>query len=163
MVESTSRSVLFGNEHELFGLSVDYAVAADTLDADLFVHGFLPDGVLEVRDVHGHVPRQMRGHDAIAGVMEKLAPFRYTFHILGQARYSYTEDDDTATGVVYCVAHHVDEVASPTDLVMHIRYLDKYVRDAARAWKFRHRTVEVGFLTRPEVTAVLSANTQRVP
>jgi hypothetical protein len=45
-------------------------------------------------------------------------------HLLGQSTYEF--GDDAATGLVYCLAHHV---RAGTDLVLHIRHHDGYRRD----------------------------------
>jgi hypothetical protein len=50
-------------------------------------------------------------------------------------------DGDRASGVVYCLAHHntvCDGV--PHNLVMTIRYHDRYRRTAA-GWRFEHRKI----------------------
>ena len=94
----------------------------------------------------------MQGHASLAKIIERIARFDRTYHLIGNSRYDLT--DDAATGEVYCVAHHVPGDAAagaeprpngvPTSYVMYIRYRDEYVR-ADGEWRIRDRQVLVDF------------------
>jgi hypothetical protein len=62
-------------------------------------------------------------------------------HLMGN--HDVTLDGDRATGVVYCVAHHLslhDDGAR--DTVMTVRYVDRYLR-TADGWRIEQRTINV--------------------
>lgn len=119
----------------LRGLAVRYARGVDRRDRGLFLSAFSPAARLEVS------PRvTMAGHDRIGMVIELIARYDRTFHVLGQSAYEAAADgadgsdgsdgsdesDGEATGEVYCVAHHFSPEGD--DLVMYIRYEDRYAR-----------------------------------
>ena len=88
---------------------------------------------------------RVRGRDELADVITMIARYDKTFHMLGNARYDIA--DDTATGEVYCIAHHLAanpsrEDGAPTDHVMYIRYRDDYGRDD-HGWRIVERRVLV--------------------
>jgi SnoaL-like domain len=46
----------------------------------------------------------------------------------------------TATGEVYCIAHHLrGDAAETTDLAVYIRYLDRYRQDPGGRWLIESR------------------------
>ena len=135
---------------ELFALSAQYASAADQRDASRFVAVFTPDAELTVV-VEGRDPsRPNRGHEELAQIPGRLARYRRTFHVLGQAQYTLESDDTdpaSATGEVYCVAHHFTEADDGTrsDRVLYIRYDDRYRHDGD-AWLIAQRFVHVDWI-----------------
>jgi hypothetical protein len=84
----------------------------------------------------------MHGHAEIGRVIERIAVYPKTFHMLGQSRYDVRAG--TATGEVYCQAHHyafTDE--GDVNRVMYIRYLDDYLPAADGTWRISSRRVLV--------------------
>ena len=132
---------------ELRALADCYAHAVDRNERDTFLSAFLPDARLTVfTRTEDAEPRSVRqGHEALGEIPQLLSRYDHTFHFVGNHRY--TVDGDTASGEVYCIAHHLtrDEHGA-SDFVMLIRYLDTYRRDADGAWRIAERTV------RPEWT-----------
>ena len=93
-----------------------YALALDSRN--------VPDLVaLFVDDVQ--VGRDLRGRDALATWFDPiLRPYRTTFHLIGNHVIDF-EDDDHASGVVYCRPEH--EVGDLW-IVMPLQYWDRYER-----------------------------------
>ena len=123
----------------LRALAERYAAGVDRRDRALFLSAFHADGVLVLLD-YGD-PTQVRatrkGHDELGDVTELITRYDKTFHFIGNARYDV--DGDTATGEVYCVAHHLTtDRHGGTDYVMMIRYLDTYSRRDGR-WGIEER------------------------
>jgi hypothetical protein len=139
-VDSASRAAI---EADLRTLASRYAVGADTGDIDLFTSAFLPAAGLVVHTATGAAPSKRTGHDELAQIPPLLADrYDQTFHFLGQSLYEV--GDAGATGLVYCLAHHVKATADGgVDLVMHMSYDDTYVRDDAGAWKIAERTARI--------------------
>ena len=130
---------------DLFALSANYAAAADQRDAARFVRTFAPDAVLVVH-VDGRDPgKPNTGHAELAEIPGRLGRYHRTFHMLGQATYEV--DGDTATGEVYCAAHHlrVGDDGERSDRVLYIRYRDAYARIDG-AWKITQRIVHVDWI-----------------
>lgn len=129
-------------EEELRALSVRYACGVDRRDPDLFVSAFCDDAVLIV-----HRP----GEDPAAGarrsgtadlrqVTEFIKRYTATLHVVGQSLYEV--DGDTASGEVYCVAHHIrrrEAGGGDTDHIMYIRYRDVYARRPDATWGIAER------------------------
>lgn len=127
---------------ELYDLAARYAAGADRRDPDLFISAFLPGGRLRrYEPADAPTPASERvGHAALAEVPSLLSRYARTFHHLGQARYDI--DGDTATGEVYCLAHHVTADDPPIVHVLHIRYADRY-RCVDGQWGIEDRWVLV--------------------
>jgi hypothetical protein len=130
--------------HEaLRSLAASYAAGVDRRQRDVFLSAFHPGATLAVHRpaaAPDDEPRLMRGHAEIGRVVELIARYPRTFHLLGQGRYEV--HGDRASGEVYCVAHHY----SPSDEgarnhVMYIRYEDAYRRDNGGSWKIERRDV----------------------
>jgi uncharacterized protein (TIGR02246 family) len=140
------------DERELRGLSEQYFVAIDAGDAEGFAGVFAPDGrlVAYTADDEQTSTGEWIGHETIAAFAPMLmATYAHTFHLMGQATYEVRGDE--ATGLVYCVAHHLSRAArGGTNHVMYIRYRDSYRRDAAGAWKIAVRAVVISW---PEIRA----------
>jgi len=142
-------------------LSETYASAVDRRDESLFLSVFADDATLAVHDPPETTePSAMRGHEALARVIPRVARFDRTYHLVGNSRYDVA--GDSATGEVYCIAHHVPGEAaggepSPaegptTNYVMYIRYRDEYVRGADVRWRIRDRKVLVDWTERRPLT-----------
>lgn len=137
-------------EAALRELAVRYARGVDRRDVDTFLGVFEPDAVVAVRRPSPtEPPSEIRGHDRLARIPEVIARYARTFHFLGQS--SYRDLGDEAEGEVHCIAHHLDLSAeAATDLVMFIRYEDRYARHPDGTWRIRLREVLVDWTeTRP--------------
>ncbi|WP_078324560.1 nuclear transport factor 2 family protein [Mycobacteroides salmoniphilum] len=123
-----------------------YASAADSRDVDTLVGLFSTDAEL-VRPpalLRRGDSAALQGRQAIAdSIVAALAPLHATYHLLGQQ--SAIVNGDTATGEVYCMAHHIylrgDE---HRDNVLAVRYLDTYERGPT-GWVFTRREPVVVF------------------
>ena len=129
---------------DLRALSERYARGVDRRDAGQFLSAFHPQATLQVyRQSESEEPSSaMVGHAQISRVPEVITMYPKTYHLLGQS--SYDIGDETATGEVYCVAHHLTpDRHGGSDYVMFIRYDDTYTRDRADGWLITHRRVLV--------------------
>jgi hypothetical protein len=94
--------------------------------------------------------RAERGFDV---VFERLAGYARTMpHVTTKMA---DVSGPTATGVAYCQAHHLRGTSDEDvfdDLVMHIRYVDRYAI-YRETWRFAHRRVEVLFTEQRVVRA----------
>jgi len=127
----------------LRSLAESYARGADRRDSDLFAGVFAPDAVLLVfNPSDAEEPTgQRRGDEELRAVPDLLARYACTYHFLGNMTYDV--EGDEATGEVYCTAHHLSRGADgDTDLVMMIRYRDRY-RRLAHGWRITERRVLV--------------------
>jgi hypothetical protein len=61
-------------------------------------------------------------------------------HLIGN-HLAQPDGGDDATGTTYCIAHHLRE--DRTNLVMMVRYLDRYRRATDGDWLIADRRVEV--------------------
>ncbi len=131
---------------ELRGLSDRYALGADRRDGEMFAAAFLPDGVLYVHraDPDGPADGRRQGEQQLAEVAQLLGRYDVTFHVIGNRVIDLAEDGESATGAVYCLAHHINR-SKGTDYVMHIRYDDVYALDRHRAWRIAERHCRVLF------------------
>jgi SnoaL-like domain len=129
-------------------LAERYAAGIDRRDTELFLSAFHPEqGQLFVFDPsEAPEPRgTRRGRDELADVITLIARYDTTFHMLGNSRYDVA--GDTASGEVYCIAHHLDanpsnEGDARTDRVMFIRYRDEYGL-GEQGWRIIERRVLV--------------------
>lgn len=129
-----------------------YARCADRIDGEGLASLFLPEGVLRiVRRGVEEEPAQRIGREEIATAIKRLDRYVATMHFVGN--HYVTVDGDTATGEVYCVAHHlVGESGSQIDHVMIIRYQDQYQREAD-GWKIAVRELRVDWTEERTVTS----------
>jgi hypothetical protein len=95
--------------------------------------------------------RHLRGRVALKPVFEELNTYEATMHFNGQS--SAVLDGERASGVTYCMAHHVKVDGSARRLMIAaIRYLDTFVKHNG-AWFFSQRKLMVDWTeTRPLVT-----------
>jgi uncharacterized protein (TIGR02246 family) len=113
-----------------------YAQAVDLGDGAALASVFTADGHLS-SDYYG---RHYSGREELARIPEgakSIAPT--TMHFVGN--HIAEISGDTATGVTYCMAHHLR--TDHTDLVMAIRYVDAYVRGIDGAWLIADRHVGI--------------------
>ena len=116
-----------------------YAHCADRRDVEGQMSLFTADTeFLVYMDSRNAVPTQaIRGRDDLRPVFENLCTYEATTHFNGQS--TVTWEQDSATGVSYCLAHHV-KVDGPSRSLMiaSIRYLDHFVKMDGH-WYFRQR------------------------
>ncbi len=120
-----------------------YAYCADRRDAGGQMGLFTNDADFVVyMDSRNPLPtRQLRGRDALAPVFDELNVYEATMHFNGQS--TTVLDGDHASGVTYCLAHHV-KVEGPERSLMiaSIRYLDTFVKHHG-TWFFSQRKLMV--------------------
>src|SRR5258708_14501909 len=89
-------------------------------------------------DVSNPTPAQhIQSRAALAPVFDELNTYEATMHFNGQS--TTVLDGDHASGVTYCLAHHVKVDGSARSLmVAAIRYLDSFVKKNG-AWFFSQR------------------------
>ena len=120
----------------------EYALAVDARDADRFSGLFAPDGELVVFEPDEDDPSiSWRGPDELREVMKLLSSYSTTFHLMANHACEL-EGDDSASGEVYCLAHHLteEEGATADNTLMVIRYRDRYTKLDGR-WRFLRRDV----------------------
>ena len=91
------------------------------------------------------VPTQViRGRDGLRPVFENLKTYEATTHFNGQSTVTWARD--SATGVSYCLAHHV-KVDGPhrSLMIASIRYLDQFVKIDGH-WYLRQRKLMVDWI-----------------
>ncbi len=130
-----------------------YAYCADRRDATGQMSLFTEDAdFLVYMDSRNPVPTQhLQGREALAPVFDELNTYEATMHFNGQS--TTTLEGDRATGVSYCLAHHVKVDGSARSLMIAaIRYLDSFVKHEG-AWFFSQRKLMVDWTeTRPLTT-----------
>ncbi|MEE2662979.1 MAG: nuclear transport factor 2 family protein [Myxococcota bacterium] len=111
-----------------------YARGVDRCDPELVRSTYHPGAY----DDHGGYQGDADGFVAwVKGAV--MDTFGCTMHKLGNSLIEV--EGDRAFGETYAVAHHIqDQPASPTDLVMGVRYLDRFERRGGH-WKVAHRVM----------------------
>jgi len=141
---------------ELRTLVDRYAVAADARDGDTVAGLFAPAGALLIfdRPDADAVPVEVRDtHEALVAGPRRLDRYLSTSHFVGQQ--VLTSAESGVSGVVYCVANHLYEVAGAVrNFVVHVRYLDDYVQIAG-VWRFAVRRVVFDFVEHRPVGGAL--------
>lgn len=129
-----------------------YAYCADRRDTTGQMALFTPDTHFVVyMDAKSAVPSQeLHGREPLAPVFENLNSYKVTTHFNGQSTIQV--DGNRATGVSYCLAHHVTAQDGKESLmVASIRYLDTFAKQEGK-WHFAERKLMVDWIeTRPLV------------
>ena len=130
-----------------------YAYCADRRDAPGQMALFTEHTDFHVyMDTNSSVPAQhIQGRPALAPAFDELNVYEATMHFNGQSTTML--DGQNATGIAYCLAHHVKvEGAGRSLMIAAIRYLDTFVkRDGI--WYFSQRKLMVDWTeTRALVT-----------
>jgi hypothetical protein len=87
---------------------------------------------------------EFHGRDALAPVFDNLNQYEATTHFNGQS--TVVLDGTEATGVSYCLAHHVSVHGSERSIMIaSIRYLDRFTK-LDRIWYFAQRKLFVGWI-----------------
>ena len=123
-----------------------YAYCADRRDVEGQMSLFTADTeFLVYMDSRNAVPTQeIRGRDGLRPVFENLNTYQATTHFNGQSTVTWAQD--SATGVSYCLAHHVKVDGSRRDLMIaSIRYLDHFVKMDGH-WHFRQPKLMVDWI-----------------
>ena len=138
---------------ELRALVERYAAGADRRDGEMVASCFAPDGVNVVPKVpESLAPTIVReGREAIASTIPRLARYYCTMHaVVGQV-LEPGDGPDRATGVVSCLAHHVErQDGELIDLAWSLRYHDAYVRLDGE-WLIARRELWCDFVERRPV------------
>jgi SnoaL-like protein len=117
-----------------------YADALDRRDAEALRALFTDDGLIRMQSDDGPVEAEWAGQ-AVGDAIGAVAGYHRTFHHVGGCVFE--EDGDGARGRVHCLAHHYERTGNgPVDLVMMIRYHDRY-RRAGVVWRISERRVSV--------------------
>lgn len=106
-----------------------YATCADTRNAEGQMALFTEDTVFVVHmDSRASAPSYtLNGRASLAPVFANLNTYQATMHFNGQSTVELK--GDSATGLSYCMAHHVSvQDGKQTLMIAHIRYLDQFVR-----------------------------------
>jgi SnoaL-like domain len=90
------------------------------------------------------VSQEIRGREGLRAVFENLSTYEATTHFNGQSTVVWT--GETATGVSYCLAHHVKVEGNAQSLMIaSIRYLDRFVKKDGR-WYFAQRKLMIDWI-----------------
>lgn len=124
-----------------------YALGADRRDAAMLATCFTPESRIVGPGY------ELTGDLASIIVAELTRRFAWTQHNTFNPLYDVDEDGDTATGVVNCIASHVERGAdgSATKHDWYIRYDDRLVRRAGE-WRFLERKMDVAYIATAPVT-----------
>jgi hypothetical protein len=118
-----------------------YADAMDRRDASALISLFTEAAVLRMQADEGPIESEWVG-SRITESLDALSAFHHTFHLVGGAVFEYGPDADHAAGRVHCLAHHYQRTPNgPVDLVMMIRYHDRYERSTS--WRIADRRVAI--------------------
>jgi hypothetical protein len=132
-------------QNALRALAAQYASGVDARDSERFVACFTDDATLDIFNPWDapEPVTAIRGHQELAEVPRRMDQnFPRTLHFVGQSTYEIGEG--TATGEVYCIAHHfTHNPRGGTDYVMYIRYDDRYRKGDDGKWRFEARRVNV--------------------
>ncbi len=95
--------------------------------------------------------QRINGREGLRPVFEDLRQYAATTHFNGQSTVTLAQN--SATGVSYCLAHHVT-VDGPDRAIMiaSLRYLDQFVK-IERRWYFRERKLMVDWIDKRPLRA----------
>ena len=123
-----------------------YAYCADRRNAAGQMALFTEDtDFLVFMDSSSPTPTQhLRGRAALAPVFADLNQYQATMHFNGQVTTML--DGERASGVAYCLAHHVKvDGSTHTLMIAAIRYLDSFVKQGG-TWFFSQRKLMVQWI-----------------
>jgi hypothetical protein len=124
-----------------------YAYCADTRDAKGQVALFTEDtNFIVFMDAKSPEPTQVINKRAdLFPVFDNLNTYRATMHFNGQSRVLQLNDDN-ATGITYCIAHHQTIHDGIQKLMIaNIRYHDSFVKQNGK-WFFAERKLFVDWI-----------------
>jgi hypothetical protein len=127
-----------------------YADCADRREAEEQMALFTEDTRFVVcMDSRSAQPTQeIYGREGLRPVFDELNQYEVTTHFNGQSTIEL--QGDSATGITYCLAHHVKQTDGTKRLMIaSIRYLDTFVK-RDDVWLFAERRLMVDWIeTRP--------------
>jgi len=124
-----------------------YAYCADTRDAQGQMALFTEDTQFIVfMDAKAPEPTQVINKKAdLFPVFDNLNTYRATMHFNGQSTVLEL-NDDTATGMAYCIAHHQTITDGVQKLMIaNIKYHDSFVKQNGK-WLFAERKLMVDWI-----------------
>jgi ketosteroid isomerase-like protein len=124
-----------------------YAYCADSRDAKGQMALFTEDTLFLVyMDSKSDIPTQViRNRADLFPVFDNLNTYHATMHFNGQNSL-LKEDADRATGIAYCMAHHLTIADGKQQLMIAaIRYLDNYTKQNGK-WLFAGRKLMVDWI-----------------
>ena len=124
-----------------------YAYCADTRDAQGQMALFTEDTHFVVfMDAKSPEPTQVINKKAdLFPVFDNLNTYRATMHFNGQSTVLEL-NDDTATGITYCIAHHQTiKDGVQTLMIANIKYHDSFVKQNGK-WLFAGRKLMVDWI-----------------
>jgi hypothetical protein len=127
-----------------------YAFCADTRDAEEQMALFTEETNFVVfMDAKASEPTQVISKRAdLFPVFDNLNTYRATMHFNGQNKVQL--NGDTATGVVYCIAHHQTITDGVQKLMIaNIKYHDSFVKQNGK-WLFAERKLMVDWIENRE-------------
>jgi ketosteroid isomerase-like protein len=130
-----------GDRIEIRRLVDEYAIGVDTRDAERFAALFAADGTLSVVEPGEDEPSLVyTGHEELRTVIELVAAFSVTYHVM--TNHVVDIDGDTATASTYGLTHHLSESEERGlfDTLMLLRYDDELVR-VDGSWVFKARRI----------------------
>ncbi|EXI62885.1 hypothetical protein MHD_06735 [Mannheimia granulomatis] len=125
----------------------DYAFYADSCEVQKQADLFTADTVYIVEYLDNPDATQtIIGKDNLVPLFEQLTTFHTKTHFNGQNKI-LTLNEQTATGIVYCMAHHIsfDETGKQNNMVASIRYDDEY-RQENGVWLFAKRHLKINWV-----------------
>ena len=124
-----------------------YAYCADTRDAQGQMALFTEDTRFIVfMDAKAPEPTQVINKRAdLFPVFDNLNTYRATMHFNGQSTVLQL-NDDTATGITYCIAHHqtINDGVQKL-MIANIKYHDSFVKQKGK-WLFAERKLMVDWI-----------------
>jgi SnoaL-like domain len=125
---------------ELRLLADRYAIAVDRRDKATLETLFVPGGGIDVYLAgREHPVARLRGAAGMGLLADALEIYTDTMHVV--SNFAPTIDEDHATAVTYCVAHHLyTDGAETFDERLFVVYDDAFVR-TADGWRFTVRGV----------------------
>ena len=127
-------------KEEIREVVLKLARGTDRLDRELIISCYHPDALDDHNEFRGPP-------DAFADwVLEVLPFFQATTHFTGPPAIELARAGeapaDTAWVETYCVAHHVmrpDDSGAQNDMVLGLRYVDRFEKRPASGWRIAHR------------------------
>jgi ketosteroid isomerase-like protein len=130
-----------------------YAHCADRRDAKNQMSLFTEDThfVVYMNTKDPKPSMELHSRAALAPVFADLNKYDATTHFIGQCTI-FTLTADRATGVTYCLAHHVTVDGERKRLMIaSLRYLDTFVK-VGGAWLFAERLLYVDWIEEREIS-----------
>jgi ketosteroid isomerase-like protein len=124
-----------------------YAYCADRRDATGQMALFTPDThfVVYMTAMDPRPSQELHSREALAPVFADLNKYAVTMHFVGQSTI-LTLAGDRATGVAYCLAHHLTVDGDKRRLMIAaLRYADTFAKKSD-AWLFAERRLYVDWL-----------------